>query len=193
MAGSGRQRETDEWRGRHCPAPIGSEIFRAPHQHASVARDGHPGSVRGAIDGVIETKRVSYNIQYGTGREGVVDLARIARAVQGADVIAPQEVERFCNGPGCRTSRPCWPNCCPATTAASAGSGFVTVDGIVNGLTEADAVPDPALWVRPARASRRQPGSARHAAPGRKAKAGAAGPAPTRRPLPDRSRRPGCA
>lgn len=95
MAGSGRQRETDEWRGRHCPAPIGSEIFRAPHQHASVARDGHPGSVRGAIDGVIETKRVSYNIQYGTGREGVVDLARIARAVQGADVIALQEIERF--------------------------------------------------------------------------------------------------
>lgn len=40
-------------------------------------------------------KLVSYNIQYGTGRDGVVDLARIARAVQGADVIALQEVERF--------------------------------------------------------------------------------------------------
>ena len=38
---------------------------------------------------------VSYNIQYGTGRDGVVDLPRIARAVQGADVIALQEVERF--------------------------------------------------------------------------------------------------
>eukprot|EP01030_Chromulinospumella_sphaerica_P031480 gene31480-32107_t len=40
-------------------------------------------------------KFVSYNIQYGTGRDNVVDLARIARAVQGADVIALQEVERF--------------------------------------------------------------------------------------------------
>ena len=40
-------------------------------------------------------KFVSYNIQYGTGRDGVVDLARIARAVEGADVIALQEVERF--------------------------------------------------------------------------------------------------
>ena len=40
-------------------------------------------------------KLVSYNIQYGTGRDGVVDLQRIARAVQGADVIALQEVERF--------------------------------------------------------------------------------------------------
>lgn len=40
-------------------------------------------------------KLVSYNIQYGTGRDGAVDLARIASAVQGADVIALQEVERF--------------------------------------------------------------------------------------------------
>lgn len=40
-------------------------------------------------------KLVSYNIQYGTGRDGVVDLQRIARAVQGADVIALQEVERY--------------------------------------------------------------------------------------------------
>src|SRR5262249_55855258 len=37
----------------------------------------------------------SYNIQYGTGRDGRVDLARIARAVESADVIALQEVERF--------------------------------------------------------------------------------------------------
>ena len=40
-------------------------------------------------------KFVSYNTQYGTGRDGVVDLERIARAVRGADVIALQEVERF--------------------------------------------------------------------------------------------------
>ena len=46
-------------------------------------------------NGVISMKFVSYNTQYGTGRDGVVDLARIARAVDGADVIALQEVERF--------------------------------------------------------------------------------------------------
>jgi len=37
----------------------------------------------------------SYNIQYGTGRDGRVDLARVAAAVAHADVIALQEVERF--------------------------------------------------------------------------------------------------
>ena len=38
---------------------------------------------------------VSYNIQYGKGKDGRFDLGRIARAVDGADVIALQEVERF--------------------------------------------------------------------------------------------------
>jgi endonuclease/exonuclease/phosphatase family metal-dependent hydrolase len=38
---------------------------------------------------------VSYNIQYGTGRDEQVDLARIADAVQGTDVIALQEVEHY--------------------------------------------------------------------------------------------------
>ncbi|WP_421694470.1 endonuclease/exonuclease/phosphatase family protein [Aestuariivirga sp.] len=37
---------------------------------------------------------VTYNIQWGKGRDGRIDLARIARTVQGADVIALQEVER---------------------------------------------------------------------------------------------------
>lgn len=37
---------------------------------------------------------VSYNTQYGFGRDGKNDLARIAGAVRGADVIALQEVER---------------------------------------------------------------------------------------------------
>lgn len=36
----------------------------------------------------------SYNIQYGTGRDGRIDLPRIVAAVAGADVIAMQEVER---------------------------------------------------------------------------------------------------
>lgn len=36
---------------------------------------------------------VTYNIQWGRGKDERVDLARIARAVEGADVIALQEVE----------------------------------------------------------------------------------------------------
>ena len=39
-------------------------------------------------------KLVSYNIQYGKGKDGRFDLGRIAAALQGADVIALQEVER---------------------------------------------------------------------------------------------------
>ncbi len=38
---------------------------------------------------------VSYNIQYGRGRDGVFDLKRIAETIAGADVIALQEVERY--------------------------------------------------------------------------------------------------
>ncbi len=40
-------------------------------------------------------KLVTYNIQYSRGRDGRYDLARIARAVSKADIIALQEVERF--------------------------------------------------------------------------------------------------
>ena len=40
-------------------------------------------------------KIVTYNIQYGRGRDGQFDLDRIANAVSGADLIALQEVERF--------------------------------------------------------------------------------------------------
>jgi endonuclease/exonuclease/phosphatase family metal-dependent hydrolase len=39
-------------------------------------------------------KLVSYNIQYGFGSDGRYDLARAARVVAGADIIALQEVER---------------------------------------------------------------------------------------------------
>lgn len=38
---------------------------------------------------------VSYNIQYGLGKDGSFDLERIAGEVASADVIALQEVERF--------------------------------------------------------------------------------------------------
>ena len=40
-------------------------------------------------------KCVTYNIQYCTGRDGQVDPDRIAREVDGADIIALQEVECF--------------------------------------------------------------------------------------------------
>lgn len=39
-------------------------------------------------------KIVTYNIQFGLGRDGQFDLERIAQAVDGADIIALQEVER---------------------------------------------------------------------------------------------------
>jgi endonuclease/exonuclease/phosphatase family metal-dependent hydrolase len=38
---------------------------------------------------------VTYNIQWGKGRDQVIDLDRIALAVAAADIIALQEVERF--------------------------------------------------------------------------------------------------
>ncbi len=40
-------------------------------------------------------KLVSYNIQYGLGKDARVDLPRIARELEGADIIALQEVDRF--------------------------------------------------------------------------------------------------
>jgi endonuclease/exonuclease/phosphatase family metal-dependent hydrolase len=40
-------------------------------------------------------KLISYNIQYGMGKDGRYDLARIAGEIEDADVIALQEVERF--------------------------------------------------------------------------------------------------
>lgn len=43
---------------------------------------------------------VSYNIQYGTGKDGRVDLGRIAAEVGEAEVVALQEVERFCRHSG---------------------------------------------------------------------------------------------
>ncbi|TPI17790.1 endonuclease/exonuclease/phosphatase family protein [Mesorhizobium sp. B4-1-1] len=39
-------------------------------------------------------KLISYNIQYGYGSDGRYDLSRCARLVNGADIIALQEVER---------------------------------------------------------------------------------------------------
>ena len=46
-------------------------------------------------------KFVTYNIQYGLGKDDRYDLARIAREVETADVIALQEVERHWQRSGC--------------------------------------------------------------------------------------------
>ena len=40
-------------------------------------------------------KIVTYNIQFGTGKDRRIDLGRIAQTVDGADVIALQEVDRY--------------------------------------------------------------------------------------------------
>ena len=44
---------------------------------------------------------VTYNIQFGLGRDGRYDLARIAAEVAGADIIALQEVDRHWQRSGC--------------------------------------------------------------------------------------------
>jgi endonuclease/exonuclease/phosphatase family metal-dependent hydrolase len=46
-------------------------------------------------------KIVTYNIQYGLGKDKRYDLARIAREIEDADVIALQEVERHWQRSGC--------------------------------------------------------------------------------------------
>ncbi len=38
---------------------------------------------------------VTYNIQFGLGKDGRFDLERVADEVDGADIIALQEVERY--------------------------------------------------------------------------------------------------
>ncbi len=40
-------------------------------------------------------KFASYNIQYGKGKDGRVDLDRVSAEIEGADVVALQEVDRF--------------------------------------------------------------------------------------------------
>ena len=51
--------------------------------------------MRGALGPVMNVTLVTYNIRFGMGFDGCVDLERIADAVRGADVITLQEVERF--------------------------------------------------------------------------------------------------
>jgi endonuclease/exonuclease/phosphatase family metal-dependent hydrolase len=46
-------------------------------------------------------KIVTYNIQYGLGRDGRYDLARIAAEVADADIVALQEVDRHWQRSGC--------------------------------------------------------------------------------------------
>jgi len=40
-------------------------------------------------------KIVSYNIQFGRGLDGVIDLVRTCRAIRGADIICLQEVDQY--------------------------------------------------------------------------------------------------
>ena len=54
---------------------------------------GHILDISGAQESRV--KFVSYNIQYGRGRDGRFDLQRIAAELRGAEVIALQEVERY--------------------------------------------------------------------------------------------------
>jgi endonuclease/exonuclease/phosphatase family metal-dependent hydrolase len=55
----------------------------------------HSGQrLRGTLGG-FRVRFVTYNIQYGRGRDGCFDLPRIAAELRGADVIALQEVERY--------------------------------------------------------------------------------------------------
>ena len=51
---------------------------------------------------------VTYNIQYGLGRDGRYDLERTARVVEGADVIALQEVDGSGNARETWTRSPGW-------------------------------------------------------------------------------------
>src|SRR5438552_14998857 len=57
--------------------------------------------VAGGARGQRAVKLVTYNIQYGLGKDNRYDLARIAREVEDADVIALQEVERHWQRSGC--------------------------------------------------------------------------------------------
>src|SRR3954453_4655030 len=49
-------------------------------------------------------KIVTYNIQFGLGKDNRYDLARIAGDVADADIIALQEVERYWQRSGCDDS-----------------------------------------------------------------------------------------
>ena len=40
-------------------------------------------------------KIVTYNIQFGRGRDEKINLDRIVNSVQGADIVALQEVDRY--------------------------------------------------------------------------------------------------
>ena len=58
--------------------------------------------------------------QYGIGRDGRFDLDRIATEVEGADIIALQEVtQEFCQRMAASTWSTDWPRCCPIISPPS--------------------------------------------------------------------------
>src|SRR5207247_6901776 len=70
--------------------------------------------IAGGSRGQRAVKLVTYNIQYGLGKDKRYDLARIAREIADADIIALQEVERHWQRSGCVDS--------PAVLAGSLAS-----------------------------------------------------------------------
>ena len=62
---------------------------------------------------------VTYNIQYGLGRDGRYDLERTARVIEGADVVALQEVERFWKRSGNVDRSPSWLNVFPISIGST--------------------------------------------------------------------------
>ena len=72
------------------PAVDGRGVAISDHEVLAVTIA--PGPLREASRAM---KLISYNIQYGKGKDGRYDLARIAGEIEHGDVIALQEVERF--------------------------------------------------------------------------------------------------
>ena len=102
---------------RKCRVPGGARQ-RSPPLRAERATDSgaglrHAGAdsrerqreahepVAGGSRGQRAVKLVTYNIQYGLGKDNRYDLARIAREIEDADIIALQEVERHWQRSGC--------------------------------------------------------------------------------------------
>ena len=70
---------------------------------------------------------VTYNVQYCRGRDGAYDVARVAAAVRGADVVGLQEVERFWNRSG-NVDQPAAlaPRRCPTSIGSTARASTST-------------------------------------------------------------------
>ncbi len=93
-------------------------------------------------------KIVTYNIQYSRGQDDRFDLPRIAEAIQGADIIGLQEVDRFWKRTGMQDQAEALAEMCPGFYWAYAG-----------GYDVAAHVSDPATADAAQRGRRRQHGN----------------------------------